>query len=36
MYLIGLIIVSLAVGHEFSQFAGWVTFGVGLLLGASR
>jgi hypothetical protein len=36
MYLIGLVIVSLAVGHEYSQFAGWVVFGIGLVVGSSR
>jgi hypothetical protein len=34
VYIIGLIIVAMAVGHEFTRTAGWAMLGAGLILQA--
>jgi hypothetical protein len=31
-YFIGLFILSIAVGHHFEQFYGWMLFGTGILV----
>ena len=32
MYLIGLVILSIAVGHRYDQTDGWMVLGVGMIL----
>ena len=34
LYIVGLIIVAVAVGHEFTQTLGWAVLGAGLMLQA--